>query len=94
MMMKWFLIIILSLFCFSSLAQVVCRSPENIGDKGSEAGSISSACNEAVLAAQGDASDRDVNIQQTTMNIQGGDVADTPGETTSPVRGDDSGVKK
>ncbi|MDE0119496.1 MAG: hypothetical protein OXM55_05760 [Bdellovibrionales bacterium] len=90
--MKWFLVV-LSLFCFSSLAQVVCRSPENIGEESSEAGSLSSVCNEAVLAAVGDTSDREVNSQQVVRNIQGGDTSDSS-EGSLPAEGDDSGVVK
>ena len=91
-MMKY-LLIMLSVFCFSSLAQVVCRSPENIGEEGSEAGSISSVCNEAVLAAMGETADREVNNQQIVRNIQGEVVTDTPRKVV-PVEGDDSGATK
>ena len=79
--MKWFLLSLI-LFCFSSLAQVVCRDPDNVGDAGSEAGAISSQCNEAVLAAAGGAVTRDENVQAIVNNTT--ELVDDIGEPLQP----------
>ena len=80
--MKWFLLSLI-LFCFSSLAQVVCRDPDNVGDAGSEAGAISSRCNKAVLAAAGDSVDRDGNVQAIVNNATT-ELVDDTGQPLQP----------
>ena len=83
--MKWFLLVSF-LFCFSALAEVVCKSPPGGGDKSTEADSASSTCNPS--ATGGDAVDRDVNPGQIVANLAGtaGTVAseqEDPHEGTS-----------
>ena len=81
--MKW-LFLGFFLFCFSTLAEVVCKSPDNVGgDKASEAGYVPKGC----LSAAPDDSDKSVNVQSRV-----GQLADTtetlqPPETTGSGNG-------
>lgn len=81
--MKWFLLVSF-LFCFSALAEVVCKAPGG-GDEATQAGSASSACNPS--ATGGDAVDR-VNVQQIVENTAGtvaseqSDIPEGSGEAT------------
>lgn len=59
--MRWWLLVSSFLFCFSTLAEVVCRSPGG-GDEATEAGDNSSVCNPEVQAnGSTQAVERDVN---------------------------------
>jgi hypothetical protein len=65
--MRW-LLLVGFLFCFSALAEVVCRAPGG-GDDATSATSATSTCNPS--ATGGDAVDRDVNHQAVVQNTAG-----------------------
>ena len=85
--MKWFLLVSF-LFCFSALAEVVCRAPGG-GDKNTEGGSASAECNPS--ATGGGAVDRNVNPGPTVANVAGTGTptprqGDTPKEESDNIR--------
>ncbi len=77
--MRWFLLVSF-LFCFSSVAEVVCRAPGG-GDDASEAGSTTSACNPSATETS-----REENPEETRKKAEY--LADQRGANNTGTSGD------
>ena len=66
--MKW-LVLSLCLFCFSALAEVVCKDPKNVGEESTEAGAVSSNCRLEAQGAVNAAVDRGTNNGSIEENV-------------------------
>ena len=77
--MKW-LLLFSFLFCFSALAEVVCRAPGG-GDDSSEGSTTSEICNPS---SSGSSDNREVNTQGIVQTfVEGGTVGSENGGETS-----------
>ncbi len=94
--MKW-LVVVISVFCFSALANVVCKDPSSQGDEGTEAQDVIANCRPSATGSAGGAVDRggtSENPQATLANLSDGVVPAAPsggGGTTDAQTGAETG---
>ena len=87
-----YLILSMSFFCFSTLANVICKDSSNVGDDATEATDIIQECRPSATASPLSAADRDVNTFTTVQVFGGVATYDVSTQTSgSDDSGDDDG---